>query len=399
MSGQKMIEQFLDNTIQRYVESSMQVRLISELITITAITGFAIIAYYIVKLFTKYYIKRFLINSDSEFLHLVASKNGIATLAHLASALTFRVGSNFITRHNDFYAFYLALIVNKLSMLYLFITIIIVITGIIKTINPYYENQFEFSKLYPIKQYINVSIFMIWLLSAVFIIAFFANSSLTRVFTAIGAASAVFLLIFRDTLLGIVSSIQAATSNIVRVGDRICIDKYNLDGTVINIAINSVRIKNSDNTVATIPTYMLTSEVVKNWRTLEEYGTRRIKRSIFVDINSIRLMNPEEIKKIIAIKVLGDFINKCDNLKEISNLTFFRIFLENYLNEHQYISNKNIIMIRHLELTPAGLPLEIYAFTAKINGKEFEQLVSEIIEYCFISMPLFALKPFQNSSS
>jgi miniconductance mechanosensitive channel len=80
-------------------------------------------------------------------------------------------------------------------------------------------------------------------------------------------------------------------------------------------------------------------------------------------------------------------------------LTFFRIFLENYLNEHQYISNKNIIMIRHLELTPAGLPLEIYAFTAKINGKEFEQLVSEIIEYCFISMPLFALKPFQNSSS
>ena len=138
-----MIEQFLDNTIQRYVESSMQVRLISELITITAITGFAIIAYYIVKLFTKYYIKRFLINSDSEFLHLVASKNGIATLWHLASALTFRVGSNFITRHNDFYASYLALIVNKLSMLYLFITIIIVITGIIKTINPYYENQFK----------------------------------------------------------------------------------------------------------------------------------------------------------------------------------------------------------------------------------------------------------------
>lgn len=394
-----MIEKFFDSILTRYINDSILIRLASELIILGVIVVFAVLAYYIVSFIAKHYIRIRLMKSESTFVQFLAKKNGVAIFGHLASALTFRIGSNFIIRHNDEFTRLLPIIINKLSMLYLFLTIVIIFVSIIKAINPYYEKTFNFAKRYPIKPYINVVVLFIWILWIVFIIAYFSNSSVSAIFTAIGAASAVFLLIFRDTLLGIMSSIQAAASNIVRIGDRICIEKYNLDGTVISIAINSVRIKNSDNTVATVPTYMLTSEVVKNWRTMTEYGERRIKRAILIDVNTIRQCSDTELNKFANISCLSEYITKKPQSKKISNLALFRLYIENYLRESAFISKTNTILVRHLDPGQNGLPVEIYAYTTNTNWNDYEQTLSEVMEYCFLKMEMFNLKAFQNSNS
>ena len=396
-----MLENFLENTLVNYLHGNALNKIISVLISLSIIIVCAVFAYYVVKFIAEKYIRKILYNSESEFLHEIAVRNGIAIGGHLASALTFRIGSDFISQYNGFnglYINYLSIAVNKLSMLYLFIACIVIITSIIKGINPYYDQRFNFAKRYPIKPYINVVIFIVWVLSAIFIAAFFTNSSLTKVFASIGAASAIFILIFRDTLLGIMSSIQAAASNIVRIGDRISIEKYNLDGTIVSIAINSVRIRNSDNTVATIPTYMLTTEVVKNWRAIEEYGERRIKRVILLDINSIKAYDNNELAKFMAIEPLTNYIVKNQTLNQISNVELFRVYIEGYLKNNPHISHNSTIMVHQLELGPNGLLLEIYAYTTKVIWEDYQRLSSNIIEHCLITLPSFDLKAFQINS-
>lgn len=391
-----MLEEFLDNLAQKYIENYIFARLVSDIVTLTVIVIIAVITYYMVKVLVRCCAKLLINKAKSEYLHALASKISVKVFGHLVAALVFRLGSRFISRHDDLYTAYLALTINKLSMLYLFFAIIIIITGTIRAIDPYYEYRFKSAARYPIKPYLNVVIFIVWIFSAIFIVAFFTGSSLTNVLTGIGAASAVFLLIFRDTLLGIVSSIQAAASNIVRVGDRIAIDKYTLDGFVLNISISNVRIRNLDNTVATIPTYMLTSEVVKNFRTVAEFGYRRIKRAVLIDIKSIKVLSADEIKSFAVSRLVANYKASNTTDKIITNLELFRLCIEDYLHRLPYINKNSDLAVYHLPATANGLPVEIYAFTSLLKWSEYEHLQSQIMEYCLIKMHEFSLVAYQS---
>ncbi|MBY0379608.1 MAG: mechanosensitive ion channel family protein [Burkholderiales bacterium] len=393
-----MLKKLLDQIIQQYVENSVIAKILGDIITLGIIVIGAIFVYYCVRFIINHFIKPLLEKSNSEFLHEVAQHGSSGLIGHLFSALIFRIGSNFVVSHDDVYASLFSIAMNKLSILYIFIVLVVIITNTVKLINPYYEQKFENASRYPIMPYINVVVVVIWFCSIIIIIAFFTNTPLTKVFAGLGAASAVFLLVFRDTLLGIMSSIQASASNIVRVGDRIAIDQYNLDGVVQTISFNIVKIRSLDNTTATIPTYMLTSQVVKNYRTVSEYGYRRIKRAVFIDVNSVRCVNSDEILNLDSANLLGRYLASKMTGKTTTNLELFRLSVEDYLRNCPYIKQNEDLIVYQLSPTPNGLPIEIYAYTSLVNWAEFEHLQSQIIEYSLVIMKQFDLLAFQNHS-
>jgi miniconductance mechanosensitive channel len=262
------------------------------------------------------------------------------------------------------------------------------------SLNGYYEIKFNFAKQYPIYSYLKVIVLFIWIIGIMLIISFFLNTSPWALLTGIGAVSAVLLLVFKDTLLGIISSIQATALNIVRIGDRICMDKYGIDGTVVDISINTVRVRNSDNTVANIPTYMLTTEVIKNWRSMEEAGARRIKRSIHLDIDSIVVCTPELLNQLGQMPVLKEYLKNNQNI-ELSNLTLFRVYLKDYLDRHELINHNYLTIVYHLDPTANGLPVEIYTFSKLTSFEDYELVQSNIFEHLFSVLPRFELAIFR----
>lgn len=391
-----MLQNFLDNYLRNITHDSVLLKWLSVGVTMILIALAGIVAYSITKLIINYIIKRITNSSHSKILQSVVKNDGLNLVAHLAAAFVLWSGSKFVTRHDALYSSYLAIALSKLSLLYLFLTVVVILTRLIQSINVYYEKQYAFAKDYPIYSYLNVLTLFVWIVCAILIISFFAGKSPWALLTGVGAVSAIFLLVFKDTLLGVVSSIQATASNIVRIGDRISIDKYSLDGVVTKISINVVRIKNDDNTTVTLPTYMLTSEMVKNWRNVYQSGARRIKRSFRIDIYSIKLCTPEMIEKLSTYTGVRDYIAKYEN-HLFTNMELFRIHIESFLHNNSNINPEKTILVRLLESDINGVPLEVYAFSNHAVWYDHEHIQSQVMEYCFSVAGSFDLKAYQAS--
>ena len=226
-------------------------------ISITAVLTFYLVRFIILKLVEP------LKTSKVTLLKVVAKSNILDLFAHLAVGFVLLIGSLIVIEQNNVHSEYLAVILEKLSLLYIFITIIFVTSRFVWLLNNYYNKRFVFAKQYPIYSYLKVLTLFIWIIGLILIICYFFNTSPWALLTGIGAVSALLLLVFKDTLLGIIASIQVAALNIVHIGNRISIDKYNIDGVVLDISINTVKIRNNDGTIANLPTHMLTSEVLK----------------------------------------------------------------------------------------------------------------------------------------
>ena len=368
---------------------------IDGLVTLAFVTGLAILIHYATKLFVIRLVRKALRQSRSIFLQVVAGNRTLNLLAPLSASLMCWWGIKIIDNYRVAPSIVID-IFRYIALFYVLISILLIISRLIWSFNDYYERRFDFASQYPIYSYIKVVTLVFWVISVLSIIAALANTSLVAIFTGIGAVSAVFLLVFKDTLLGIVSSIQVTASNIVRIGDRIAIDKYGVDGTVIDIAITTVKVQNSDNTIATIPTYSLTSEVVKNWRGMTDSGGRRIKRSINIDIVSIKECSAELISSLSYIKSVKEYIAKNQG-KEIINLALYREYLLDYLKYNPQINQNFTTVIRHMDPGPAGLPLEIYTFTNDTAFDAYEQVQSDIFEHCFAALAKFELCVLQQN--
>jgi miniconductance mechanosensitive channel len=395
----------MQELIYKYIDKLLDIRdiylskAVGVFVMLLIITALAILAFYLTRLITNHILRRFFMNSHNKFLHIVAENHGLPLFAHLAMSAVFWWGSRFVIRHEEMYTSYLAIFISKISQLYLFMAIVIILTRLIQTINTYYETRFDFAHERPIASYLNVAIFCVWVISAILIISFFANQSPLVLLTGIGAVSAVFLLVFKDILLGIVASIQATALNIVRVDDRVSLDKYNIDGIILSMAISTIKIRNNDNTIITIPTYMITSEILKNWRGLSDFGARRIKRAMYLDINSIKVCDESLYKKLSAIIDVSAIVdvNVSANAGVI-NLNLYRNYIESYLRRHKDISKDYSILVRHLAPTPNGLPVEIHAFTHCVIWDDYERIQADIFEHCFAMLSIFELKVLQKAS-
>ncbi len=211
-----------------------------------------------------------------------------------------------------------------------------------------------------------------------------------KLLAGLGASAAVLMLVFKDSIMGLVAGVQLSANDMLRPGDWITMPKYDADGFVIDVTLTTVKVRNWDNTISTIPPYALVSDSFQNWRGMWDSGGRRIKRSIFIDMNSIAFCSDDKRKELIEKGYLGS-----DKDEKIVNLTAFREWLEEWLRNHPSVNKNMIIMVRQLQPTPQGLPLELYFFFDGTNWVPYEHLQSEIFEYVFAMLPEFGLRGFQ----
>ncbi|MDB4097628.1 mechanosensitive ion channel family protein [Flavobacteriaceae bacterium] len=269
----------------------------------------------------------------------------------------------------------------------------------------------------PIESFVQVAMILVWFTAIIFIFSIITGKNVGTFLTAMGALSAVILLIFKDTILGFVASIQLSSNDLIRIGDWITMEKFGADGDVIEINLNSVKIQNFDNTITTIPTYKLISDSFKNWRGMSDSNGRRIKRALLIKGSSIRFMKKEEVSKLTNIKLLSNYLAAIDkeienhNLKldlevddkingrNLTNIGLFRKYIEEYLVANELINNDMTIMCRQLTPTSQGVPLEIYAFISDKEWKNYENIVSNIFDHLLASLKTFDLELFELPSN
>lgn len=228
---------------------------------------------------------------------------------------------------------------------------------------------------------------------AIIIFSIMLDSNPTKILAGLGASAAVLMLVFKDSIMGLVAGVQLSANDMLRPGDWITMPKYDADGFVIEVNLTTIKVQNWDKTIITIPPYALISESFQNWRGMWDSGGRRIKRSILIDMNSIRFCSESQLKSFAEKGYITEEIN-CN--EPVVNLTVFRTWLEKWLSNHPKVNSEMIFMVRQLEPTSKGLPLELYFFFNGINWVPYEHLQSEIFEYLFALLPEFGLKAFQS---
>lgn len=304
-------------------------------------------------------------------------------------------------------------LIQRLLLAYILIVVIFVIDAVLDSVDDIYR-KYPISKVRPIKGFLQVVKIVVYIVIGIVIVANLMGESPLILLSGIGALTAVFSFIFKDSILGLVAGIQLTSNDMLRIGDWIEMPNYGADGTVIDITLTTVKVQNFDMTYVTVPAYSLISNSFKNWRGMSEAGGRRIKRSIYIDVKSIKFCTEEMIEKYKKINFLKDYIrdkereigqynakNKIDiglavNRRNLTNIGTFRIYIENYLKSHPKIHSSMIQMVRQLSPGEHGLPLEIYAFTNDTNWVNFERAQSDIFDHILAVAKEFELRVFQN---
>ena len=275
-----------------------------------------------------------------------------------------------------------------------------------------YLRSLESFKDKPIDSYIQVFMIVIWVVGIVVLFSIITGREIGYFLTAMGALSAVLLLIFKDTILGFVASIQIAANDLVRIGDWVTMEKYGADGDVVEINLSTVKVQNFDKTITTIPTYNLISDSFKNWRGMAESGGRRIKRSILIQTQSIRFLEDADLTNLQRIERIADFLKEriaeidaanagvdkslAINGRNLTNLGLYRKYIENYLEKHPKINSDLTIMCRQLPTTSYGsTPLEIYAFSSDKVWKNYEHITADIFDHLLAAVSYFDLRCFE----
>jgi miniconductance mechanosensitive channel len=265
----------------------------------------------------------------------------------------------------------------------------------------------------PIDSYIQVFMIFVWFIGIITILSLLSGKDISAFLTTLGAMSAIILLIFKDTIMGFVASIQVTINDTVRIGDWITMKSCDADGDVIEINLSTVKVQNFDKTITTIPTYKLVSDSFINWRGMIEAGGRRIKRSIQVKVSSIKFIDENSISKYAKIQRISDFISQKskeiedDNAKKgidkslmvngrnMTNLGLFRRYALDYLETHPEINQDMTVMVRQLSPTPQGIPIEVYVFIKDKVWLNYEQIVSSIFDHLLASLSYFDLESFE----
>jgi miniconductance mechanosensitive channel len=300
----------------------------------------------------------------------------------------------------------------KVTDVYLILLILWILRSIVRSTRTYLNNKDSF-KDKPLDSYTQIIMIILWFLGFTFIFSVISGESVWKFLTTLGAASAILLFVFKDTILGFVASISVSANDMVRIGDWITQEKYGADGGVIEINLTTVKVQNFDNTITTIPTYALISDSFRNWRGMQESGGRRIKRMLHIKVASVKFLNEEDLKRFSKIQMIQQFIdhrqkdidkfnaeNNYDrslpvNGRNQTNLGLFRKYCDLYLNNHPAINKNLMIMTRHLEPTPKGIPLEIYAFSSDKRWENYERIMADIFEHLIASIPYFELEIFE----
>jgi miniconductance mechanosensitive channel len=299
---------------------------------------------------------------------------------------------------------------------YVIFVVMLILSGIISSIHDIY-NTFEVSKSKPIKGLVQVVKIIMYIIGVLMIIATIVGRDLTTLLLGLGTLSAVLMLVFKDPILGFVGGIQLSQNDMVRLGDWITMPKFGADGEVLEITLTTVKVQNWDKTITTIPTYSMVTDYFQNWRGMQESGGRRIKRHVSIDMESVKFCTPEMIERFQKFHLVKDYllskedevkayntVNKLDttvlvNGRRQTNLGVFRAYMLGYLRNHPDVHQDMTLMVRQLQPTEQGIPMEIYVFSNRQEWVAYENLQGDIFDHILAVIPQFDLRVFQNPSN
>ncbi len=396
MYKEEIIE-FLSN----YGISSYLSNLITTGLIILSITVIVIMINYITRRIILSFFKRIAKSTSSTFDDLLI-KNKVPRLLSFIPSLFFLY--LVIPTYTD----NLVIIIEALTI----VLFIITVKSVLGTVKDYFKLSSSLKHI-PIDSYIQVIMIFLWFIGIILILSVLTGREIGTFLASLGALSAIIILVFRDTILGFVSSIQITVNDTVRIGDWITMKGSDADGTVIEVNLSTVKVQNFDNTITTIPTYKLVSDSFINWRGMEESKGRRIKRSLLIKPSSVRFLKNEEINELKKVKLIKDYLNKKSseielynqkenadksmllNGRNMTNLGVFRTYIEEYLKAHPMTNDDLTMMCRQLEPTSQGIPIQIYAFSKDKEWTKYEALTSDIFDHLLSSVKYFKLECFE----
>lgn len=303
-------------------------------------------------------------------------------------------------------------VTRNVAAAFMILTVILAIAGVLNLVNAVYSKRPE-ARARPIKGYIQVGKILLYAAAAILVIATLLDRSPLLLISGLGAMAAVLMLVFKDTILSLVASVQLASNDMIRVGDWIEMPQLNANGDVIDLALHTVKIQNFDKTITTIPTWRLINESFVNWRGMQESGGRRIMRSLLLDQSSIRFLTPEERSGLKRFALLDLYLDGKTreledwnesfvragrdpvNTRRLTNVGTFRAYMEAYLKAHPGVAKEKTLMVRQRDPTPEGLPLEVYCFANTVVWEQYEATQSDIFDHFLAILPEFDLRLFQ----
>lgn len=338
--------------------------------------------------------------------------NVTSRLANIVPALVVMGGIKYIPGMPET----LAVIVENVGNAFILLTIALGLSEFLNIVNALYMRRPDaFNK--PIKGYLQILKIAIAVVTVILIISTLIDKSPLILLSGLGAMAAVLMLVFQDTLLSLVASVQISSADMLRVGDWIEMPQLNADGDVIDIALHTVKVQNWDKTITTIPTRRLVNDPFKNWRGMRESGGRRIKRAIYLDQNSIHFLTEEEKDHLKRFALLTGYLQSKEqelvawnkkieeeshvdpiNARRLTNIGTFRAYVEQYLKNYERINQRMIAMVRQLNPGPNGLPIEVYCFTNTTGWVEYEAIQSDVFDHLYSILPEFGLRAYQQPS-
>ena len=365
----------------------------------------SLLAFYITEKIILTLLTRMFRKTSTDLDDILVNRNVFNRLAYLVPALIFY---NFAYAAPQF-----TVIIQRASLSLMALSGLLVINAFLSALSDIYEKT-KYSERMHIKSYIQITKLIVNILGVVVIVAILIDKNVAWLLSGLGAMTAVLLLIFKDTILSLVASLQISSNDLFKIGDWIEAPQFGADGDVIDIALHAVKIQNWDKTISIIPTHKLIDSAFRNWRGMSESGGRRIKRSLFIDMNSIRLCTEEILEKFTHFELLKDYIeqktkevadhNKSNNInnaelingRRLTNVGTFRAYIEAYLRTNSKIHPEMTFLIRQLEPTDRGLPIQIYVFTNDTDWVRYEGIQADIFDHLLAIIPEFGLKVFQS---
>jgi len=354
-------------------------------------------------------VHQFVAKTKTQWDDFLVKRKVFSALAHLSSALLIYYSYDFSGLE------FIGKLLYNLVNIYFIIILTLFAMRLASAANDIYQTT-PYAVNRPIKGYIQLMQILFVCIAVIFFISIMIGKSPVYLIGGLGAIAAVLLLVFKDTILSLVASIQLSANKMLKPGDWIAMPSHGADGTVIDISLNTVKVQNWDKTITTIPTYALVSESFSNWIGMEESGGRRIKRSVNLDMRSVRFCDKALLDKLSRFYLLKDYLaerekeieeyNKKLNVQEgdvfngrrQTNLGIFRRYLENYLHQHPMIHQDMTFLVRHLQPSEKGLPLEFYVFSKSQEWAKYESIQADIMDHVLAILPEFGLRVFQNPS-
>ncbi|MBD3404049.1 mechanosensitive ion channel [candidate division GN15 bacterium] len=369
-----------------------------------AVVLLAVISNYVAKRILLVGVSKLVARTTTTWDDALLRRRVFTRLSHLAPALVIYAAAAFFPPVQS--------LIERLSTVYMIVVGLLVLYSLLNAAVDIY-NSYDVARHRPVKGYVQLIQIIITIFVAIYAIARLMDRDPWPLLTGLGAMTAIILLVFKDTILGLVASVQLSTNDMVRIGDWIEMSKYGADGPVIDVSLHTVKVQNWDKTITTIPSYALISDAFRNWRGMTESGGRRIKRAFYVDMATIKFCTPEMLDRFEEYELIRDYVkgrreeiaayNKEHSIdtrhlingRNMTNIGTLRAYIAAYLRRHPKINQQLTFLIRYLAPTEHGLPVEVYVFSADQVWANYEAIQADIFDHILAILPMFELRAFQ----